>query len=70
MYIFEENDVLILSMAMIKFQHLFRHLSNNPNLQLDVIPTSSTIASACMNYFLMNFVAESDRRIAIVPEGG
>lgn len=54
-------------MAMIKFQSLFRQLSP---LQLDIIPNCLTIASACINYYLINFVDENDRRIAIVPEGG
>lgn len=55
-------------MAMIKFQHLFRNL--NENKQMDIIPICSTIASACINYFLINFVEENDKRIAIVPDGG
>ena len=54
-------------MAMIKFQSLFRQLSTT---QLDIIPNCLTIASACINFFLINYVDENDRRIAIVPAGG
>lgn len=65
--LFLENDVVILSQAFIKFQHLFRTLSH---IQFDIVPNCLTMASACIKYFLINFLEENDKRIAIIPAGG
>lgn len=68
--LFLENDVLILSHAMIKFQRLFRQLSDDPSKELDIFPCCLTIASACIQYYQMNFIGDGDERIAIIPEEG
>lgn len=65
-----ENDVLILAAAMIKFQRLFKDLSDMPGNRLDIITSCLTIASACISFFLANYVERDDKRFAIVPAGG
>lgn len=55
---------------MLKFQRLFKDLSELPNRKLDIIANCLTIASACISFFLANFVEEDDKRFAIVPAGG
>ena len=55
---------------MIKFQRLFRDLSESSNQKLDIIANCLTIASACLSFFLSNYVEEDDKRFAIVPAGG
>ena len=65
-----ENEVLILAAAMIKFQRLFKDLSDMPGNRLDIITNCLTIASACISFFLANYVERDDKRFAIVPAGG
>ena len=47
---------------MLKFQRLFKDLSELPNRKLDIIANCLTIASACISFFLANFVEEDDKR--------
>ena len=65
-----ENDVVILAAGMIKFQRLFKDLSDFPSRRLDIIPNCLTIASSCISFFLANYVEHGDERFAIVPAGG
>lgn len=55
---------------MVKFQRLFKELSDDVAKQLDVLSCCLTIASACINYYLINCLEENDKRIAIIPENG
>ena len=58
---------MILAAAMIKFQRLFKDLSDMPGNRLDIITNCLTIASACISFFLANYVERDDKRFAIVP---
>lgn len=55
---------------MIKFQKLFMGMSDKPDCRLDIISSCLTIAGACINFYLANYVKENDNLIAIVPAGG
>ena len=65
-----ENDVLILTQAVVRYRSVFKALAQEPGSEDDVIANSLTIASACIRYFCINFLEDGDQRIAIVPDQG
>nr|CAD2197229.1 unnamed protein product [Meloidogyne enterolobii] len=58
------NDVEILMAALVSFRKEFMEISNG----MDVLRSSMTIASACMNYFRTNHLKQ--HQLGIVPERG
>nr|CAD2208735.1 unnamed protein product [Meloidogyne enterolobii] len=63
-----EQDVRILTHALVKLQRLFFELATEPSKRDDVLVSSMTLASACLRHFCINYLKSN--QIGIIPDNG
>uniref|UniRef100_A0A914MNU5 DNA-directed DNA polymerase n=2 Tax=Meloidogyne TaxID=189290 RepID=A0A914MNU5_MELIC len=63
-----EQDVRILTHALVRLQKLFFELATESSKRDDVLVSSMTLASACLRHFCINYLKSN--QIGIIPDNG